>query len=249
MKYYDPVLCMMVEDNSVKTNDAAYSVSYRSGNGPYQSIGVIANSENEAIDKVKKHFESRKKEAEIFGASIGESLETMKRKGKPIIDSSSVKDASRGHEIIVKTENYLRSLGKNNSTGRYDRVVRGVKSLLEQGFLEGPELERAIKQEADRLLKKYNPNDALDKAIRTADAKSLSQVYNDGMKAMTSAMDLKNPEKARVEVDKIFMDTINDMNDVVNEMQRQLSKLRDSLSSRKQELNKMLFAAYRNMNK
>lgn len=91
--------------------------------------------------------------------------------------------------------------------------------------------------------------DTLDKAIKACDEKSLSQVYNDGMRKMASAIDVKNPEKSRTEIDKIFMDTINEMNDVVNEIQRQLSKLRDSLSSRKQELNKMLFDAYRNMNK
>lgn len=80
-----------------------------------------------------------------------------------------VKDASRGHEIIVRTENYLRSIGKNNSTGKYDKVVRGVKSLLEEGFLQGSELDKAIQREADRLLKKYNPNDA--KLRKSKDAK------------------------------------------------------------------------------
>ena len=83
-------------------------------------------------------------------------------------EGTKTQDASRGHEIVVKTENYLKSIGKNNSVGKYDKVVRGVKSLLEQGFLEGPELERAIKQEADKLLKKYS----LDSAIEATDAKS-----------------------------------------------------------------------------
>lgn len=91
--------------------------------------------------------------------------------------------------------------------------------------------------------------DMLDKAIKTCDEKSLLQVYNDGMRAMSSAMDIKNPEKSRTEIDKIFMDTIDEMNDVINEMNRQLSKFRSSLFSKKQEINKTLFAAYRNMNK
>lgn len=86
------------------------------------------------------------------------------------VEGTKTKDASRGHEIIVKTENYLKSIGKNNSVGKYDKVVRGVKSLLEEGFLEGPELERAIKQEADRLLKKYS----LDSAIEATGAKDSS---------------------------------------------------------------------------
>lgn len=93
-KRYDPILCMLVEDNSVKTKDA---------------------------DPIKQ----------------------------------------RRHEIVVRTENYLKSIGKNNSTGKYDRVVQGVKSLLASGYLEGADLERAIKREADRLLQKYNANDSV----------------------------------------------------------------------------------------
>lgn len=75
-------------DKAIKMmdEDKAYSVSYRVGNGPYQSIGVIASSENEAIKKFRAYKEKRgQKDIEVFGASIGESLETMERKGKPII--------------------------------------------------------------------------------------------------------------------------------------------------------------------
>lgn len=64
----------------------AYSVSYRIENGPYQSIGVIAGSEGEAIKKFREYKEKRGlKDIIVVGASIGESLETMERKGKPII--------------------------------------------------------------------------------------------------------------------------------------------------------------------
>ena len=73
-------------DEAIKLCDEgrAYSVSYKRGDGPYQSIGVVANSENEAISKAKNHLEKRGS-VTIFGASIGESIETMERKGKPII--------------------------------------------------------------------------------------------------------------------------------------------------------------------
>lgn len=84
--------------------------------------------------------------------------------------------ATKGHEIVIKTENYLRSIGKNNSTGKYDRIVQGVKSLLEQGFLEGDRLEGAIKQEADRLLRKYN-----------LDAKTVDKVYDPVLCMMVDA--------------------------------------------------------------
>ena len=74
--------------NAIKMldEDKAYSVSYRIGNGPYQSIGVIAGSESEAIKKFRAYKEKRgQKDIEVIGASIGESLATMERKGKPII--------------------------------------------------------------------------------------------------------------------------------------------------------------------
>ena len=79
-----------------------------------------------------------------------------------IPDEVRVTDEGRAtpHEIVVKTENYLSSIGKNNSTGKYDRVVHGVKHILGQTLLSGKDLDKAIKNEADRLLKKYNPNDA-----------------------------------------------------------------------------------------
>lgn len=79
------------KSNDMKTVDEskAYSVGYKS-NGVYQSIAVIANSEAEAVRKAKEYFAKHGKEAEVFGASIGESIETIKMKGKPIIDSQSV---------------------------------------------------------------------------------------------------------------------------------------------------------------
>lgn len=67
----------------------------------------------------------------------------------------SISDASRGHEIVVYAENYLSKLGKNNSVGKYDKIIFGVKSLLEKGFLQGEDLKRAVEREVDRLLKQH----------------------------------------------------------------------------------------------
>lgn len=65
-------------------------------------------------------------------------------------------DASTGHKVVVFVENYLRSIGKNNSTGKYDKIVQGVRSLLSQSLLDDDGLKKAAEHEADRLLKKYN---------------------------------------------------------------------------------------------
>ena len=82
---------------------------------------------------------------------------------KKVYDSASVLDkaistcdASTGHKVVVFVENYLRSIGKNNSTGKYDKIVQGVRSLLSQSLLDDEGLKKAAEHEADRLLKKYN---------------------------------------------------------------------------------------------
>ena len=126
-KVYDPIMCMMVEQ---RTNDAAraYSVGYKS-NGVFQSIGVMANSESEAVAKAKKYFESKKKDVEIFGASIGESLETMKMKGKPVLDSRTC-DAPLSEEKVIgyKFDQITRRL--NNIEYHYNEAKKGLISDL-----------------------------------------------------------------------------------------------------------------------
>ena len=64
-------------------------------------------------------------------------------------------DASTGRKVVVYVENYLRSIGKNNSTGKYDRIVHGVKNLLNESLLEDDKLKNAAEKEAKRLLEKY----------------------------------------------------------------------------------------------
>lgn len=71
-------------------------------------------------------------------------------------EAIKVCDASTGHKVVVFVESYLRSIGKNNSTGKYDKIVQGVRSLLSQSLLDDEGLKKAAEHEADRLLKKYN---------------------------------------------------------------------------------------------
>ena len=61
-------------------------------------------------------------------------------------------DASTGRKVVVFAENYLRSLGKNNGVGKYDKIVQGVRSILSQSLLEDDKLEKAVQREVDRLL-------------------------------------------------------------------------------------------------
>ena len=94
---------------------------------------------------------------------IGEDTPANRSKAKSMLDSASALDkaikacdASTGHKVVVFVENYLRSIGKNNSTGKYDKIVQGVRSLLSQSLLDDEGLKKAAEHEADRLLKKYN---------------------------------------------------------------------------------------------
>lgn len=137
-KRYDPIMCMMVDEPTkaqdelkIKKEDGLWCV-YKDGKVVGQS-----NSEAGAI-RIYNRLESGK-----------DSVSTLDKAIKMC-------DASTGHKVVVFVENYLRSIGKNNSTGKYDKIVHGVRSLLSQSLLDDEGLKKAAEHEADRLLKKYN---------------------------------------------------------------------------------------------
>lgn len=130
-----------VRDEAIKTADeSTYKVEYSDIPGSKKNYAYVkANSENEAANKVK---------GVVYSVKIVDS--------KTIDEAIKVRDASTGHKVVVFVENYLRSIGKNNSTGKYDKIVQGVRSLLSQSLLDDEGLKKAAEHEADRLLKKYN---------------------------------------------------------------------------------------------
>lgn len=74
---------------------------------------------------------------------------------KPYFDPL-YKDTRRA--IVKEAEKYLGEKKLNNSTGKYDKVVWGVRSLLEKTLLQPgtDKFNDAVHREVDRLLKKYN---------------------------------------------------------------------------------------------
>ena len=74
---------------------------------------------------------------------------------KPYFDPL-YKDIRRA--IVKEVEKYLGEKKLNNSTGKYDKVVWGVRSLLERTLMrpDSPDFVKAVRSETDRLLKKYN---------------------------------------------------------------------------------------------
>lgn len=64
-------------------------------------------------------------------------------------------EVSTAHKVVVFTQNMLSEMGKNNSIGKYDRVVSAMRQLYGQSFLPDDKLKEAIRRELPRLLKKY----------------------------------------------------------------------------------------------
>ena len=123
-------------------------------------------TKNELIGRISHSFNNRTPQS--GGITKEQKTELMNlvmsaQDAKKVYDAASALDkaikacdASTEHKVVVFVENYLRSIGKNNSTGKYDKIVQGVRSLLSQSLLDDDGLKKAAEHEADRLLKKYN---------------------------------------------------------------------------------------------
>ena len=108
---------------------------------------------NDPSSKYHHHHVNTEKEIEELQSALNE----MKGSSKDYLPRAiKICDASTGRKVVVFAENYLRSLGKNNGVGKYDKIVQGVRSILGQSLLEDDKLEKAVQREVDRLLKKYN---------------------------------------------------------------------------------------------
>ena len=151
-KRYDPIMCMMV-DEPTKARDVAPATQ--------RYINTIVDESKANAEKFVRQAEQDdevpenelkyvyKAYNEKFGYKFHDSASTLDK-------AIRICDASTGHKVVVFVENYLRSIGKNNSTGKYDKIVQGVRSLLSQSLLDDEGLKKAAEHEADRLLKKYN---------------------------------------------------------------------------------------------
>ena len=76
------------------------------------------------------------------------------------VRANSIEDAIRkvrdnGHKVVVFTNEALHELGKNNSIGKYDRVVQAMRSLYSETLLPDDKLKEKIRQTLPRLIAKY----------------------------------------------------------------------------------------------
>ena len=135
-----------VLDEAIKTADGA------TGDKLYADVKAIYN----LFSNILLTYTNEQSVQKLANEGTKKCLE-LAAKVKGVRDEAiKVCDASTGHKVVVFVENYLRSIGKNNSTGKYDRIVQGVRSLLSQSLLDDEGLKKAAEHEADRLLKKYN---------------------------------------------------------------------------------------------
>ena len=160
-KRYDPIMCMMVDEPAKAQDELSLAqkkqvVTELKG---YLKKSYNFSDESEyarAYEDLRHMFTtgSRKSISGLFENTV---KKTGAHDSASALDKAiKVCDASTGHKVVVFVENYLRSIGKNNSTGKYDKIVQGVKSLLSQSLLDDEGLKKAAEHEADRLLKKYN---------------------------------------------------------------------------------------------
>lgn len=66
---------------------------------------------------------------------------------------SKVKDD--GHKVVVFTNQVLNELGKNNSIGKYDKVVQAMRSLYSESLLPDDKLKELIHKKVPEYIKKY----------------------------------------------------------------------------------------------
>ena len=160
-KRYDPIMCMMVDkpDKAQDELSLAQKKQVVTELKGYLKKSYNFSDESEyarAYEDLRHMFTtgSRKSISGLFQNTV---KKTGAKDSASTLDKAiSICDASTGHKVVVFVENYLRSIGKNNSTGKYDKIVQGVRSLLSQSLLDDEGLKKAAEHEADRLLKKYN---------------------------------------------------------------------------------------------
>lgn len=76
------------------------------------------------------------------------------------VRASSIEDAiskvkDDGHKVVVFTKQVLSEMGKNNSIGKYDRVVQAMRSLYSESLLPDNELKELIRKKVPEYIKKY----------------------------------------------------------------------------------------------
>lgn len=76
------------------------------------------------------------------------------------VRASSIEDAiskvkDDGHKVVIFTKQVLSEMGKNNSIGKYDRVIQAMRSLYSESLLPDNKLKELIRKKVPEYIKKY----------------------------------------------------------------------------------------------
>lgn len=115
-------------------------------NPSYRNKGIIEARDSATQDSKEQLFTI---EYEQDGV-----MHVRKVRANSIEDAiSKVKD--NGHKVVVFTKQVLNEMGKNNSMGKYDRVVQAMHSLYSESLLPDNELKELIRKKVPEYIKKY----------------------------------------------------------------------------------------------
>lgn len=136
-----------------------------------KKISVFAISELDAINYAKKKLGKewrvieRAKRLDSVNDSKKEQLFTVEYKQDGVmyirkVRANSIEDViskvkDDGHKVVIFTKQVLNEMGKNNSIGKYDRVVQAMRSLYSESLLPDNELKELIRKKVPEYIKKY----------------------------------------------------------------------------------------------
>lgn len=112
--------------------------------------------EEKNYEKANKPIDAKDSKEQLFTIEYkqGDTTYVRKVRANSIEDAiSKVKDD--GHKVVVFTKQVLNEMGKNNSIGKYDRVVQAMRSLYSESLLPDNELKELIRKKVPEYIKKY----------------------------------------------------------------------------------------------
>lgn len=115
-------------------------------NPSYRNKGIIEARDSTTQDSKEQLFTIKYEQDGV--------MHVRKVRANSIEDAiSKVKDD--GHKVVVFTKQVLNEMGKNNSIGKYDRVVQAMRSLYSESLLPDNELKELIRKKVPEYIKKY----------------------------------------------------------------------------------------------
>lgn len=127
----------------------------REGYGYHHSAnGYSVYTKNNTAIAIKDAVKDNKEQLFTIEYEQDGVMHVRKVRANSIEDAiSKVKDD--GHKVVVFTNQVLNEMGKNNSIGKYDRVVQAMRSLYSESLLPDNELKELIRKKVPEYIKKY----------------------------------------------------------------------------------------------